>query len=30
MGTQLYHEDVEVGTEVPPLAKIATTKMLAM
>ena len=28
MGKQLYFEDVEVGSEVTPLAKIATTQML--
>jgi len=28
MARQLYYEDVEVGTEVTPLAKIATTRML--
>ncbi len=28
MPEQIYYEDVEVGTEVPPLAKIATTRML--
>ncbi len=25
---QLYYEDVEVGSEVTPLAKVATTQML--
>lgn len=25
---QLYYEDVEVGTEIPPLAKVGTTAML--
>ena len=28
MAAQLYYEDVEVGTEVTPLTKIATTQML--
>ncbi len=28
MARQLYYEDVDVGTEVTPLAKIATTRML--
>ncbi len=28
MPEQIYHEDVEVGTEITPLAKIATTRML--
>ena len=28
MGNQLYWEDVEVGTEVAPLQKVATTQML--
>ncbi|TET40013.1 MAG: hypothetical protein E3J65_02370 [Dehalococcoidia bacterium] len=28
MKKQLYYEDVEVGSEVTPLAKIATTQML--
>ena len=28
MSEQLYWEDVEVGTEITPLAKIATTQML--
>ncbi len=28
MAKQSYWEDVEVGTEVPPLAKVATTQML--
>lgn len=28
MAKQLYYEDVDVGTEVSPLAKIATTRML--
>jgi len=28
MGKQIYYEDVEVGSEVTPLKKIATTKML--
>jgi len=28
MARQLYYEDVQVGTEVTPLAKIATTRML--
>ena len=28
MAGRLYYEDVEVGTEVTPLAKIATTRML--
>ena len=28
MAAQLYYEDVEVGSEVTPLAKIATTRML--
>ena len=28
MGNQLYWEDVEVGTELPPLAKVATTRTL--
>lgn len=28
MGKQLYYEDVEVGTEMAPLPKIATTQML--
>ena len=28
MSKQLYFEDIEVGSEVTPLAKIATTKML--
>ena len=30
MAAQLYYEDVEVGTEVTPLAKIATTQMLVL
>ncbi|MBI4303937.1 MAG: dehydratase, partial [Chloroflexi bacterium] len=28
MAKQIYWEDVEVGTEVTPLQKIATTRML--
>lgn len=28
MAKQLYYEDVEVGTEITPLPKIATTRML--
>ena len=28
MDEQLYYENVEVGTEVTPLAKVATTRML--
>lgn len=28
MPKQLYYEDVEVGTEITPVAKIATTQML--
>ncbi|GAI50814.1 unnamed protein product, partial [marine sediment metagenome] len=28
MGEQLYWEDVEVGSEVTPLPKVATTQML--
>lgn len=28
MPKQLYYEDVEVGTEVTPVAKVATTQML--
>ena len=28
MAKQVYYEDVEVGTEIPPLAKVATTRML--
>lgn len=28
MTKQLYYEDVEIGTEIPPLPKVATTKML--
>ncbi len=28
MAKQLYYEDVEVGMEITPLAKIATTRML--
>ena len=28
MPEQLFWEDVEVGTEITPLAKIATTQML--
>jgi hypothetical protein len=28
MSEQLYWEDIEVGTEITPLAKIATTQML--
>ena len=28
MVKQVYYEDVEVGTEIIPLAKIATTRML--
>lgn len=28
MAKQLYYEDVEVGTEVTPVSKIATTRML--
>lgn len=28
MAKQLYYEDVEVGTEITPLSKIATTRML--
>ncbi len=28
MAEQLYWEDVEVGTEITPLAKVATTQML--
>jgi hypothetical protein len=28
MGKQLYYEDVDVGAEVTPLKKIATTRML--
>ena len=28
MARQLYFEDIEVGTEITPLAKIATTRML--
>jgi len=28
MAKQLYYEDVEIGTEVTPLAKVATTQML--
>lgn len=28
MGGQLYYEDIEVGDEVTPLKKIATTRML--
>ena len=28
MAKQLYYEDVEVGTELTPLAKVATTQML--
>jgi acyl dehydratase len=28
MAEQLYWEDIEVGTEITPLAKIATTQML--
>ena len=30
MEKQLYWEDVDVGTEVTPISKIATTQMLAM
>ena len=30
MAGPLYYEDVEVGTEVTPLAKIATTQMLVL
>jgi acyl dehydratase len=30
MAKQLYWEDVDVGTEVTPVSKIATTQMLAM
>ncbi len=28
MAKQLYYEDVDIGTEITPLAKIATTRML--
>ena len=28
MGNNLYWEDVQVGTEVPPLPKVATSQML--
>ena len=28
MPKQLYYEDVEVGTEITPVAKVATTQML--
>jgi len=30
MAKQIYWEDVDVGTEVTPISKIATTQMLAM
>ena len=28
MAKQIYYEDIEVGTEVTPLPKVATTQML--
>lgn len=28
MAAQIYYEDIDVGTEITPLSKIATTKML--